>query len=138
MAMPAGNIAHDDSASLASDVDMILIIQERDAYKQETEKLRKIIDRQRFIIKSLQDQIARKQSLSAVTTPETRISDLSPEAMGRALPDPAQVLSQHGAANALGLSALDVSSLPVAAPSARKASQGSNSGSPQVLVEAAE
>lgn len=62
------------------DIDIIGMIQERDAYKLETEKLRKIIERQRFIIKSLQDQLSRKQSISTLnTTPTLSISEMTPE-----------------------------------------------------------
>ncbi|KAI9482263.1 Rho GTPase activating protein [Coemansia sp. RSA 990] len=125
MVMASSDIACSDGATADGEVDIILLMQERDAYKQETEKLRKIIERQRFIIKSLQDQISRKPGSSAATTPSIRNSDLSPE--------PAQPL-QTGGANSLGLSALDISSLPQAAPGARKVSQNSGSGSPQAAV----
>ncbi|KAJ2849260.1 Rho GTPase activating protein [Coemansia brasiliensis] len=127
MVMASSDIARSDGATADSEVDIILLLQERDAYKQETEKLRKIIERQRFIIKSLQDQISRKPGSSAATTPSIRNSDLSPEQT--------QPLQTSGA-NALGLSALDISSLPQAAPGARKVSQssGSGSGSPQAAV----
>ncbi|KAJ2336720.1 hypothetical protein GGH91_005208, partial [Coemansia sp. RSA 2671] len=60
-AMLAGDfVAADGSAASYTDddIDVIRLMQERDAYRLETEKLRKIIERQRFIIKSLQDQIS--------------------------------------------------------------------------------
>ncbi|KAJ2451958.1 Rho GTPase activating protein [Coemansia sp. RSA 2336] len=128
MVMASSDIARSDGAAADGEVDIILLMQERDAYKQETEKLRKIVERQRFIIKSLQDQISRKPGSSAATTPSIRNSDLSPE--------PTQPL-QAGGANALGLSALDISSLPqAAARDSRKVSQSSGSGSPQVAGDA--
>ncbi|KAJ1761405.1 hypothetical protein LPJ58_001198, partial [Coemansia sp. RSA 1591] len=135
MTMPGSDVVRGDSVyQLDGDIDVILILQERDAYKQETEKLRKIIERQRFIIKSLQDQISRKQS-STTTTPSVRNSELSPEFAERALQDPVPDSLQPNAGNALGLSALTVSSLPQAVPSARKASQGSVGGIPQMSLD---
>ncbi|KAJ2707193.1 Rho GTPase activating protein, partial [Coemansia spiralis] len=135
MALPGGHALPGDGSDLDGDLDIILIMQERDAYKKETEKLRQIVDRQRFIIKSLQDQFARVQGASAASTPSARQHGLSPE-------QPAQYQYQHqhgsesadpphdapAARNALGLSSLEVSSLPTATPPERKASQGSQLG----------
>ncbi|KAJ2803462.1 hypothetical protein H4S07_004450, partial [Coemansia furcata] len=89
-ALPADTMGDGDFAAADGstgypddDVDVISLMQERDAYRLETEKLRKIIERQRFIIKSLQDQISRKQSGSSANTPTFRNSELSPENMER-------------------------------------------------------
>ncbi|KAJ1734816.1 Rho GTPase activating protein [Coemansia biformis] len=135
MALPGGHAIPGDGPEFDSDVDIILIIQERDAYKKETEKLRGIVDRQRFIIKSLQDQLVRVQSASAANTPSLMNSELSPELPAQqqqqqpqqhqrssepeALPNDAA-----SSRNALGLSSLDVDSLPAAAQAERKVSQG--------------
>ncbi|KAJ2439913.1 hypothetical protein GGF42_007798, partial [Coemansia sp. RSA 2424] len=79
-AMLGGDFAAADSSSSYpdDDMDVIRLLQERDAYKLETEKLRKIIERQRFIIKSLQDQISRKQSGSSANTPTIRSAEMTP------------------------------------------------------------
>ncbi|KAJ2552079.1 hypothetical protein GGH95_005827, partial [Coemansia sp. RSA 1836] len=84
-AMLGGDFAAADSSSSYpdDDMDVIRLLQERDAYKLETEKLRKIIERQRFIIKSLQDQISRKQSGSSANTPTIRSAEMTPEPMER-------------------------------------------------------
>ncbi|KAJ2747255.1 Rho GTPase activating protein [Coemansia sp. BCRC 34301] len=84
-AMLGGDFAATDGSSSYpdDDMDVIRLLQERDAYKLETEKLQKIIDRQRFIIKSLQDQISRKQSGSSANTPTIRSAELTPEPMER-------------------------------------------------------
>ncbi|KAJ2886994.1 Rho GTPase activating protein, partial [Coemansia asiatica] len=123
---------------LADDgVDIIHIIQERDAYKQETERLRKIIERQRFIIKSLQEQIARKQNVSGPSsdsipdtadrsTTETPRVASSGESAGR----PSTERISNGASNALGLSSLSVKTPSKGVSGVRKASQNSSLGSP--------
>ncbi|KAJ2727194.1 Rho GTPase activating protein [Coemansia sp. Benny D115] len=124
--------------------DIIHIIQERDAYKQETEKLRKIIERQRFIIKSLQDQLSRKQGSSASNTPSLQNSDFSPDPLDtpamdlikrtlvvetHATPD-TRPPAQDPPANRCASNALGLSSLSVAAP--RKPS-GSGGASAQAV-----
>ncbi|KAJ2789952.1 hypothetical protein H4R20_007093, partial [Coemansia guatemalensis] len=112
-------------------------MQERDAYKQETEKLRKIIDRQRFIIKSLQDQIARKQSITAADAPQSGGAEIAAgssalqssaahgqqQQQGLAESHPSH--STDGASQALGLSSLDASPLSRAAGHEASASPGS-------------
>ncbi|KAJ2160373.1 Rho GTPase activating protein [Coemansia sp. RSA 552] len=122
MALPSSDIPG-DGAGFDTDVDVIHIMQERDAYKQETEKLRKIIERQRYIITSLQDQLARKQSVSSAVTPEL---------MERPVLAPAQPAAGDTAPSALGLSAMDVCALPGAAPVMRKASQDASTAAPPV------
>ncbi|KAJ2788158.1 Rho GTPase activating protein [Coemansia interrupta] len=139
-------IGDENDYSGDEEMDVIHIIQERDAYKRETERLRKIIENQRFIIKSLQDQMARKQSFSSINTPSVRNSGISTDAGEQAAggtPRMAPVAEAgSGASNALGLSSLSVKTptkglgLGVGASSVRKGSQGSSLGSPLAAAAA--
>ncbi|KAJ2041897.1 Rho GTPase activating protein [Coemansia sp. S16] len=151
-AMLGGNFAAADDSTgyLDDDIDVIRLMQERDAYRLETEKLRKIIERQRFIIKSLQDQISRKQSGSSANTPTIRSSELLPETMehppqaaalvaadktspssaassinGRLASTPAVTTAHTAFPNALGLSSLTAASPQSSAQAQRNISQGS-------------
>ncbi|KAJ1939274.1 Rho GTPase activating protein, partial [Kickxella alabastrina] len=142
MLFPEGIPAVDSDGSgdfpVSDDMDIIHIMQERDAYKQETEKLRKIIERQRFIIKSLQDQLARKQSASANNTPSAPGSEFSMDPLEQPELDfPKPVVENTPVADAvdrpanmasvaLGLSSLSVSTPPKNGNAVRKVSQGSN------------
>ncbi|KAJ2223460.1 Rho GTPase activating protein, partial [Coemansia sp. RSA 485] len=134
-----------NSAEYAADdsVDIIHIIQERDAYKQETEKLRKIIERQRFIIKSLQEQIARKQSVSGTSTPTAANADALPDTASHSATGTPRLAPSvestaragaerisNGASNALGLSSLSVKTPTKGVSTMRKVSQNSSLGSP--------
>ncbi|KAJ2679613.1 Rho GTPase activating protein [Coemansia spiralis] len=139
----------------SEEIDIIRLIQERDAYKLETEKLRKIIDRQRFIIKSLQDQIARKQSISTIGTPPVRTSDVSPEPsehpeLSGSADDPLSATAANATpeindkgkgnsadptSNSLGLSSLSNAPQPRSDPAMRKISQGSAFASPPLLPD---
>ncbi|KAJ2397988.1 Rho GTPase activating protein, partial [Coemansia sp. RSA 2603] len=142
-----GGIGDENEYSGDEEMDTIHIIQERDAYKLETIRLRKIIENQRFIIKSLQDQLARKQSFSSINTPSVRNSGISTDAVEQSAngtPKMAPVSdSSGGASNALGLSSLSVKTptkglgLGVSASSVRKGSQGSNLGSPLAAAKTA-
>ncbi|KAJ2472645.1 Rho GTPase activating protein [Coemansia sp. RSA 2322] len=165
-AMPADAMLDNDDSAAAmysdDEVDVIRLVEERDAYRSETEKLRKIIERQRFIIKSLQDQIARKLGSSTANTPSMRNSDLSPEPMERPSPASASAASVASAAtgpplagsssaadnnspegmsaaaassNALGLSSLTTTLLPNYLPAQRNISQGSfNAGQLPAII----
>ncbi|KAJ1946385.1 hypothetical protein FBU59_002041, partial [Linderina macrospora] len=95
--------------------DIVRIIQEREAYKKETEKLWKIIEKQRYIIKSLQGQISRKNSSSAGNTPSLTDSIASPDPADShvrlTLPtDSDEAVKKTPHANALGLESLSMSS----------------------------
>ncbi|KAJ2737405.1 Rho GTPase activating protein [Coemansia sp. BCRC 34962] len=145
-------VAADGSATSYADddIDVIRLMQERDAYRLETEKLRKIIERQRFIIKSLQDQISRKQSGSSANTPTIRSSELLPDSMehlpqaaalaaadktlsasvassvdGRIPSTSAAITTQTAFPNALGLSSLTAASQQNSTHAQRNISQGS-------------
>ncbi|KAJ1819444.1 Rho GTPase activating protein, partial [Coemansia sp. RSA 2675] len=152
-AMLAGDfVAADGSAASYTDddIDVIRLMQERDAYRLETEKLRKIIERQRFIIKSLQDQISRKQSGSSSNTPTIRSSELLPDSLehlpqvaalaaadkslpasaassvdGRLPSTSAATTTQTAFPNALGLSSLTAASQQSSTQAQRNISQGS-------------
>ncbi|KAJ1768747.1 Rho GTPase activating protein [Coemansia sp. RSA 1843] len=149
-AMPQGSSAALGSrTSTDNELDIVRLIQERDAYKLETDNLRKIIDRQRFIIQSLQEQISRKQSSSPASTPagqgpEAPLEPSEPydssgdsftaAAPGAGAPDGSKVdtgSSVNAASNSLGLSALSTAAQPKSSPAIRKISQGSaTAGSP--------
>ncbi|KAJ2549309.1 Rho GTPase activating protein, partial [Coemansia sp. RSA 1933] len=144
------NMAQDGRNSTDNELDIICLIQERDAYKLETDKLRKIIDRQRFIIQSLQEQIARKQGASPASTPVVEDPEMLPAssgyhgvspnnpfsaAMSRAdAPNNNVKIDPDSAANAtsnsLGLSALSTTVQPKSSPAIRKISQGAATASP--------
>ncbi|KAJ1904811.1 Rho GTPase activating protein, partial [Coemansia sp. IMI 209127] len=159
--MPQGGstAALGSRASTDNELDIICLIQERDAYKLETDKLRKIIDRQRFIIQSLQEQIARKQSSSTASTPKAQDSEtlLGPSdyygsssgdpfaaavaaaATSADAPDDGGKIDTDGSAkaasNSLGLSALSTAVQPKSNPAIRKISQGAATASPPLQLE---
>ncbi|KAJ2688139.1 Rho GTPase activating protein [Coemansia sp. RSA 1285] len=144
--------------SMGEEVDIIRLIQERDAYKLETDKLRKIIDRQRFIIQSLQEQISRKPSASATSTPVVQSPEVPLESpnhhspLGNPSIDSTAVAAVPGGgaldgskkdamspvdegSNSLGLSALSTTAQPKSSPAIRKISQGSATASPLLQSE---
>ncbi|KAJ2401070.1 Rho GTPase activating protein, partial [Coemansia sp. RSA 2559] len=159
--MPQGSssAALGSRASTDNELDIICLIQERDAYKLETDKLRKIIDRQRFIIQSLQEQIARKQSSSTASTPKAQDAEtlLGPSdyygsssgdpfaaaaaasATGADVPDDGGKIRTESSAkatsNSLGLSALSTAAQPKSNPAIRKISQGAATASPPLQPE---